>query len=768
MWTLLDSAQNSLWQRLASDRPASSRVRPFRCAFAALCFGLVLLTGCGGGGATPETATNAFFSITPPMATIDTSCTGCNVIGAHGSALLQFTALRSGGGPADVVWTLSGGDAAAGPGTISASGQYAPPTYLTADRVQVRVHAALKSAPQIQASAVLTLIPGFLQPLSPENVTLGPGGSVSISGTLAEAGGGAGIHFSLASSPTGTSGGMGSLSAPLCQRTGKAFTTCTVTYTAPASVTATSITYVIATAGESLARTETAVLLNAAGVSGNPVSHQSLLTAPMALGSSGGNNEDFDQSGNSIIDCCSGTLGSLVQDADRRQYILSNNHILARSDRAAVGDAIIQPGLIDNNCTPNGEGPGTVPVGSLTEWLSLRASTTNVDAAIAQVASRTVDPSGSILELGSRQPDGSLSAAPPGIVFSGGLGEEARLQMRVAKSGRTTGLTCGGVSAIDVDISVDYFRDCAETRPYLSKLFKDQIGLSGNRFSDAGDSGALVVDTTNAEPVGLYFAGGTDVDGVVQGMANPAGEVLRALDGQAGGSSNFTYVGGPDHPVSCLSFGDSTIVAAQARALSDSEIARVQQALILARQWINPTAGVLGIAMGKSSDHAGEAAVIVYVDQGSHPAIPPLVAGIRTVVITATARAVALGAAPMAVSLADAPPLQAPVVSKALAVKQAKAQSLMEQNRAFFGVGVGQSLDNPREASLVIYVDRRHLPGNLPPLIDGIRTRYIVMDRLHVTRSFAASGLSLHHCMQHSADRLQPFQILHSGSLRLP
>ncbi len=702
------------------------------------------------------------------MATIDTSCTGCNVIGAHGSVLLQLTALRSEGSPADVQWTLTGGDAVAGAGSISANGQYAPPTYLTADRVQVQVHAALKSAPQIQASAVLTLIPGFLQPLSPENVALGPGNSVTISGTLAEAGGGAGIHFSLASTPTGTSGGMGSLSAPLCQRSGKAFTSCTVTYTAPATVPATSITYVIANAGESLARTETAVLLNPGGVSSNPVSHQSLLTSPMALGSSGGNNEDFDQSGNSIMDCCSGTLGSLVQDGDRRQYILSNNHILARSDRAAVGDAIIQPGLIDNNCTPNGEGAGTVPVGSLTAWLPLHASTTNVDAAIAQVASRTVDPTGSILELGSRQPDGSLSAAPPGIVSSSGLGEEARLQMRVAKSGRTTGLTCGGVSAIDVDISVDYFRDCAETRPYLSKLFKNQIGLSGNRFSDAGDSGALVVDATNAEPVGLYFAGGTDLDGVVQGMANPAGEVLRALDSQTGGSSNFTYVGGSDHPVSCLSYGDSTVVAAQARALSDSEIARVQQALIMARQWINPTAGVLGIAMGKSSDHAGEAAVIVYVDQGSHPAIPPLVAGVRTVVITATARAVALGAAPMAVTLAEAPPLQPPAVSKALAVKQARAQSLMEQNRAFFGVGVGQSLDNPQEASLVIYVDRRHLPGNLPPLIDGVRTRYIVMDRLHVTRSFAASGTPLPHCMHQSEARPQPSQIMHPGSLRLP
>ena len=82
----------------------------------------------------------------------------------------------------------------------------------------------------------------------------------------------------------------------------------------------------------------------------------------MLLGSSGGNNNDFDEKGNNIVDCCSGTLGALIQDASGRQYLLSNNHVLARSDQATVGDTIVQPGLIDNNCTPNGDGAGTVPL----------------------------------------------------------------------------------------------------------------------------------------------------------------------------------------------------------------------------------------------------------------------------------------------------------------------------------------------------------------------------------------------------------------------
>jgi hypothetical protein len=71
----------------------------------------------------------------------------------------------------------------------------------------------------------------------------------------------------------------------------------------------------------------------------------------------------------------------------------------------------------------------------------------------------------------------------------------------------------------------------------------------------------------------------------------------------------------------------------------------------------------------------------------------------------------------------------------------------MHGNKAFFGVGVGQSLDNPREAALVIFVDRNHLPVTLPQVVAGVRMRYIVMDRLHVTRSYAAGAGSARHCI---------------------
>jgi hypothetical protein len=727
---------------------------------------LLVLAGCGGGSGTASSG-NAALSIAPHSGSIDTNCTGCNASKGGGS-VEQFTAALAGGGAARVTWSVSGGDAASGPGTISASGQYTPPSYLTANRAEVVVTAALAANPSVRASSTLTVTPGFLQPLTPENVAVGAHGSVAITGFVAEAGGSAGIRFELSGSPAGQAGGQsgsptGLLSAVSCQRSSRAFTSCTVTYTAPATVQTTVATYVVGTVDASSSKESAAVLVNTSGIASNAAAHQALLPETVALGSSGGNNTNYDTRGDQIVDCCSGTLGALVQDASRRAYVLSNNHVLARSDQASVGDAIVQPGLIDNNCTPFGDSAGfeaassIAPVAYLTAWLPLDSKQTNADAAIAQVASRAVDPAGSILELGGRQPGGTLSAAPPGISSTGGRGESAWLGQIVAKSGRTTGLTCGGVSAVDLDVKVDYFHDCAETKPYLTKTFTRQFSVSGNQFSDAGDSGALFVDAANAEPVGLLFAGGLDASGVSQAVANPASGVLNELAAQLGGGP-YVFVGGADHAVSCLNYGDSTIAAAQALTLSDAEMARAQQALGQARMLVNPAAGILAVAVGKSSDHPGESAMIFYIDPNRTVNLPATVDGVRTVLIPTTLRAVESGSAPHTPFDAGAAALPSAALGQAEAVKNQTAAGLMSQSPALFGVGVGQSLDNPKEAALVIYVDRNRLPSQLPPTIDGMRTRYIAMDRLHVTRSYAAPFSSRLHCLAHKPARRLRFE----------
>jgi hypothetical protein len=704
---------------------------------------LLLAAGCGNG-LVGANSSNPALSVAPGASVIDTNCTGCNALNASGALVHQFSAKLPNGAPAEVVWSIQGGDATSGAGSISASGQYTPPSYLTADRADVVVTATLATNPSLHSSTLLTVTPGFLQPLTPENVALGANGSVSFTAVLAEAGGSASINFELA----GEASGQGSLGPTTCQRDSKTFTSCTVTYSAPFAVLSTSTATILATvagpASGAGSKASAVVLINSAGVTSNPATHQGQFPATIALGSSGGNNTDYDSHDSQIVDCCSGTLGALIEDAGKRKYLLSNNHVLAKSDHASVGDAIVQPGLIDNNCSPLGDGPGLQAVAQLTGWLPLSSRQTNADAAIAQVSSRFVDQSGSILELGGRQADGTLAAAPPGISSTGGKGENATLDLQVAKSGRTTGLTCGGVSAIDLDVTVDYFLDCAETRPYLTKTFTHQLGLSGNQFSDAGDSGALVVDAANAEPVGLYFAGGTDLSGVSQGVANPASDLLAELDSRLGG--NYSFAGTADHAVSCLSYGNSTIPSAQNRTLSTAETARAQQALAQARMLVSSAAGILGVATSKSIDRPGEAAVILYTDENRTVNVPATVDGVRTIAIPSTAHAVAYGSAPQTPFESGLPALPSAALAQAVTIKNQAASSLMRQNPAFFGVGVGQSLDNPREAALIIYVDRNRLPAQLPPVVDGLRSRYVVMERLHVTRSYASPVPPRLHC----------------------
>jgi hypothetical protein len=249
-------------------------------------------------------------------------------------------------------------------------------------------------------------------------------------------------------------------------------------------------------------------------------------------------------------------------------------------------------------------------------------------------------------------------------------------------------------------------------------------------------------------------------------VANPAAEVLAELGAQFGGS--YTFVGAADHGVSCLSYGDNTIPSAQGRTLSDAETAHAQQALGQTRMLVGSAAGILGVATGKSSDHPGEAAVILYTDESKTVNVPSTVDGVRTVAIPSTARAVAYGAAPQTPFEAGAVSLPSSALAQAVAVKNQVAAGLMRQNPAFFGVGVGQSLDNPHEAALVIYVDRNRLPAQLPAMVDDLRVRYVVMDRLHVTRSYAATTQSRPHCMAHTptANRLSSFDLLDADKPR--
>ncbi|MGC2621035.1 MAG: hypothetical protein WA414_18475 [Acidobacteriaceae bacterium] len=672
----------------------------------------------------PQAKGNAAFSINASALSISTN----GQIALHAS-------LPS-GDPARVVWRIDSGTnaPALGQGHIEATGVYAAPGSISADEISVRLEAALQSDPTSTNSVTLLVHPGFVQPLLPQNVALTAGASAQVTAQIAEVDAGQ-VKWSLAASPSGGSipaEALGTISSSDCQRNTDRYTTCTVTYTAPTAPPAQDV-YVIASVNGSAVTSPLHVLLNHRGIVSDPVANQSVQTGPASLGTSGGNDGDYDtwedKDGNSYVaDCCGGTLGALVEDEQKNEYILSNNHVLAESDQARVGDTVDQPGLIDGACTPlNRPGSTLHPLASLRYFVPLDSKQSNVDAALATAAPGAVDPTGSILQLGAPASDQSLSAAPP-MAGHGEALTAANLGMDVAKSGRTTGLTCSSIDAVALTVKVDYYRDCAETQPYTTKTYTNQIGISGSHFTDSGDSGALVLDAGNAEPIGLYFAGGTDGDGHGLSVANPIGDVLHELGAQAGSRMSIVGTTTP-HPVACLRYDPAVPtqlphVPAAAMEEAQSIAASVSTSM--------HSAGILGAAAGASLDSPGNAAIIVYVDR-SDAAVPQTIEGLRTVAVVTDAATVARGTAPNMPSLEPGLHLSAAALASATSVEQNVAPQLMS-DPAIFGVGVTQSEDNPAEAALLVLVDINRNPMSMPATMDGLRIRYLRLHRFHTTR----------------------------------
>src|ERR1039457_3075148 len=140
------------------------RLQLFRTLTIVFASALWVLAGCGGGSAAGNPKVAAF-SVRPGANSIHTNCTGCNSISPSGAPANQFSLTPAGSVAGTVTWSVSGGDAVSGAGTIIATGLYTPPTYLTADKVQVMFTAT--ASPGTTATAVITLTPGFLQPLTP-------------------------------------------------------------------------------------------------------------------------------------------------------------------------------------------------------------------------------------------------------------------------------------------------------------------------------------------------------------------------------------------------------------------------------------------------------------------------------------------------------------------------------------------------------------------------------------------------------------------------
>ena len=686
---------------------------------------LLLVAGCGAVTA-PAGSSPGGLVISAEKAAIDTTTTN------------QLSARMASGASASVTWAIVGGqnDASLGQGTISANGLYTPPPLLSRDQVQVQVMAASKLDPAATASYLLTVTPGFVQVLTPETASLAPGGTVQVTGEIAEVNSGS-VQWSLGTTPGGEidpGDSYGSIGETKCSHSSRSYTTCTATYTAPRTLPSASPSVFVVglAAGNSHSAAALHILLNGAGFSSSGLQNQSAQTGYVEMGSSGGNANDYDSKQDSggkeyVNDCCGGTLGALVADRNSNLFILSNNHVLAESDQARTGDSIVQPALVDLNCNPQ----AGRTIGSLRYVVPLQSSQSNVDAALA-AATPAVDASGAILQLGPSI-NGVLTPAAPAAGTGEALSAGVLNQLRVVKSGRTTGLTCSTVNTVDLSVQVDYYYDCAESRPYYTKTYVNQIGMPGASFADSGDSGALVLDASNAQPVGLFFASGADDSNHGFSVANPIQDVLSELD-QTGHTDGLQIAGGAPHPITCSNYDEHTTPVT--RAVSPARMAAAKLAVDSAAALLTrPDNGILGIATGQSLDSPGEAAVIVYVDKNKPGiAVPKVIHGVRTLVIPTDAASMAAGTEPTTLPQVEGIHLPAEVLRAAGGVQRQFAPQLMA-DPAFFGVGVTQSYDNPAEAALLVLVDLTKTPQSMPDQAGGLRLRYLRVNRLHVTRS---------------------------------
>jgi hypothetical protein len=227
-----------------------------------------------------------------------------------------------------------------------------------------------------------------------------------------------------------------------------------------------------------------------------------------------------------------GTLGAFVKDTTTGEtLILSNNHVMANSNSAAKGDAIIQPGAYDGGSYPDdriaelerhviiqfqsGGDSGDCSIAKATSGVlnffakvlgskhrllptKITSETNEIDAAVAKPISSSLI-SGEIIDIG---------------VITGT--KAAAINMSVRKSGRTTGTTTGMIEMLDATIDVSYGGSLVAT-------FENQ--LVAGAMSSPGDSGSLIVDGTKPLAVGLLFAG-SDTATVI----NPIDRVLDLLN----------------------------------------------------------------------------------------------------------------------------------------------------------------------------------------------------------------------------------------------
>jgi Trypsin len=204
-----------------------------------------------------------------------------------------------------------------------------------------------------------------------------------------------------------------------------------------------------------------------------------------------------------------GTLGAVLHDASGQRYILSNNHVMAQLDHAAVGTPIYQPTF------PN-------EIGKLSFAIPLHPDPTpnDSDAAIARL-----NPGTNV--TGLLQTIGQLASGEP---------VAPEVTRRVEKVGARTHHTRGKVESINGTFRIRG-RAAVGAASHPTYVFRDVVLIRGETedFCRAGDSGSLIVDSATRRPMALLMGRARDdQSGLFFGAACPVSTVLAQLSAGVG------------------------------------------------------------------------------------------------------------------------------------------------------------------------------------------------------------------------------------------
>ena len=618
----------------------------------------------------------------------------------------QFTATVTGSSNTGVTWQVAGVNGGnSSVGTISSSGLYTAPSSATTP-LAVSISAVSDVDATKSASASVVVHGAITVAVSPNSARVQTFHSQQFAAQVSGAST-SGVTWQV-NGITGGNSSVGTISTEGI-------------YTAPS---------VVPTSASGNTRKTTTVSVTAISQQDSTATGSAIVTVvapnqaqqkiPVFLGTSGGSARDSGSSGS----CCGGTLGALVSRGGQ-QYILSTNHVLARSDQGTAGDNILQPGLIDNSCAS----AGATTVSTLAQFASLEnpaAGAPVVDAALALASSGTVDPSGTIIGLGATTDSfGASTDAPP----LSGSGKQPAVNDSVVKSGRSTGVSCSFVSAVNLTASVEYVKECG-TGPAFFVTFTDLVEISGSGFSAEGDSGALIVEQADATPVAL-LVGSSDSDSI----ANPITDVLAALANPNTGEKPVVVGATSPHPiaVTCPTPSSNLTSATNTLETALSADKRQSAAVTLERHssQLLALSHVNAVGVGASIDEPGQAALLLFVDADAPRAeLPVQVETIRTRIVETGSPLNHRVLRDSEIATALASSISSSTASSLLPSQVVRATSVLRNHKeellrigAVQGVGVTSSSDSPGDAAILIHVIRGVAREAIPTAIDGVRTR---------------------------------------------